>query len=161
VHSAQGGSCDVTHAVLGERANRNLLYVAMSRGRESNQAYLYERLGGEGEHEHAEPAPGVHVLRRSTSRQAARLVRTIIGRDEQAHTAHDVAANTDRHQLPDRVASLLVRRENAVRNRRHAYQLQQDIDGQQDTDRHRSRSRIRSRSRSRSRSRDDGYDLSL
>ena len=71
VHSAQGVTADVTHAVLGEGASRNLLYVAMTRGRESNTAYLYERLAGEGDHEHAQPTPGVHVARRGSGREAA------------------------------------------------------------------------------------------
>ena len=51
------------------------------------------------------PTPGVHVARRGTSRDAAHLVRAIIANhDEQARTAHDIAAETpDRDQLPDRV----------------------------------------------------------
>jgi ATP-dependent exoDNAse (exonuclease V) alpha subunit len=51
VHSAQGVTADTTHAVLGETTSRALLYVALTRGRESNQAYLYERRAGETEHE--------------------------------------------------------------------------------------------------------------
>ena len=42
VHSAQGVTADTTHAVLGETTSRALLYVAMSRGRDTNHAYLYE-----------------------------------------------------------------------------------------------------------------------
>ena len=77
----------------------------MTRGRESNSAYLYERIAGEGEHEHAQPTPGVHVARRGTGRDAAQLVRAIIANhDEQARTAHHIAAeNTTVSQLPDRV----------------------------------------------------------
>ena len=41
MHSAQGVTADTTHAVLGENTTRALLYVAMTRGRESNTAYLY------------------------------------------------------------------------------------------------------------------------
>ena len=105
VHSAQGVTADATHAVLGEHTSRNLLYVAMTRGRDTNQAYLYERLAGEGEHEHAQPTPGVHVARRGSGRDASQLVRAIIAnRDEQARTAHDIAAQTPTaSQLPDRV----------------------------------------------------------
>jgi ATP-dependent exoDNAse (exonuclease V) alpha subunit len=47
VHSAQGVTADTTHAVLGERASRNLLYVAMTRGRDTDTAYLYERAPGQ------------------------------------------------------------------------------------------------------------------
>ena len=51
------------------------------------------------------PAPVCTWLRRGTSRDAAQLVRGIIANhDEQARTAHDIAAETpDRQQLPDRV----------------------------------------------------------
>ena len=113
---------DTTHAVLGETTTRALLYVAMTRGRESNTAYLYERIAGEGDHEHAEQPDGVHVPRRGTSRDAAHLVRGIIAtHDDRAHTAHDVAAETDAEKLPDRVASLLARRTVAIQARRTAY----------------------------------------
>ena len=78
VHSAQGVTADTTHAVLGENTSRNLLYVALTRGREHNHAYLYERQAGETDHEHADQQPGVHVARRGTNRQAAHLVRGII-----------------------------------------------------------------------------------
>jgi ATP-dependent exoDNAse (exonuclease V) alpha subunit len=40
VHSAQGATADTTHAVLGENTTRAMLYVAMTRGRESNSEYL-------------------------------------------------------------------------------------------------------------------------
>lgn len=55
MHFVQGVTADTMHAVLGENITRALLYVAMSRGRESNTAFLYERAAGEGEHEHTEP----------------------------------------------------------------------------------------------------------
>ncbi|GLV12101.1 MULTISPECIES: MobF family relaxase [Mycobacterium] len=128
VHSAQGVTADTTHAVLGENTTRSLLYVALTRGRESNHAYLYERIAGETEHEHAEQQPGVHVARRGSGRQAAQLVRSIIGtRDERARTAHDIADQAqDREQLPEGVQSLLIRRANAVQGRRAAYRHRHD-----------------------------------
>lgn len=43
VHAAQGVTADTTHAVLGATASRVLAYVAMTRGRDTNTAYLYER----------------------------------------------------------------------------------------------------------------------
>jgi len=43
VHSAQGVTADTTHAVLGENTTRGKLDVAMTRGREINNAYIYER----------------------------------------------------------------------------------------------------------------------
>ena len=78
---------------------------------------------GETEHEQAEP-DGLHTLRRGTSRDAAQLVRAIIANhDEQAHTAHDIAAEVqDRDHLPDRVRQLLDRRARAVHRRPAAYQ---------------------------------------
>jgi ATP-dependent exoDNAse (exonuclease V) beta subunit len=107
--------------VLGETTNRALLYVAMTRGRDANTAYLYERIA-EGDHEHAEQPDSPHVMRRGTSHDAAQLVRGIIAaRDEQARTAHQVAASTDREDLPDRVRSLSDRRAHAVQSRRTAY----------------------------------------
>ena len=93
VHSAQGVTADTTHAVLGETTSRAMLYVALTRGRDTNSAYLYERMAGEGEHEHAQP-DGLHILllRRGSGRDAAQLVRGIIANhDEQARTAHDIA----------------------------------------------------------------------
>jgi len=67
------------------------------------------------------PPPGVHVARRGTSRDAARLVRVIIANhDEQARTAHAIAAGTpDREPLPDRVRWALDRRAKAVATRRN------------------------------------------
>ena len=105
MHSAQGVTADTTHAVLGETTTPALLYVAITRGRESNQAYLYERRAGETEHEYAE-APGVHAMRRGTSHDASQLVRAIIAtRDQQPRTAHDIAAGTDRSNCPSGCAA--------------------------------------------------------
>jgi ATP-dependent exoDNAse (exonuclease V) alpha subunit len=108
VHSAQGVTCDTSHAVLGESISRTMLYVAMTRGRESNIAYLYERMSGEGNHDHRQPDVS-HVMRRSSGRHAAQLLRSVIANhDDQARTAHDVAAETqDRGLMPDRVRRLL------------------------------------------------------
>jgi hypothetical protein len=115
-------TADTTHAVLGEHTSRNLLYVALTRGRDTNTAYLYDRRAGETDHEHAQE-PGVHVARRGTSRDAAHLVRALIANhDTQAHTAHDVAAQTqDQEQLPERVRGLLQRRTHLVHTRQIAY----------------------------------------
>jgi len=100
VHSAQGVTADTTHAVLGENTSRAPLYVAMTRGRDTNTAYLYERIASEGGREHAQE-PGLHVLRRGTRRDGAQLVCGIIANhDDRAHTAHDIAVNTDREHLP-------------------------------------------------------------
>lgn len=126
VHSAQGVTADTTHAVLGERTSRALLYVAMTRGRESNTAYLYERQAGETAHEHRDQ-PGMHVLRRGTTSDAVQRVRTVIAhRDEQAHSAHHIVATTDPGQLTEIVRGLLVRRTHALHARGRAYRAWHD-----------------------------------
>ncbi|WP_269766542.1 AAA family ATPase [Mycobacterium intracellulare] len=145
-------TAETTHAVLGETTTRSLLYVALTRGRHTNHAYLYERLAGETEHEHADQQPGVHVARRGTSAEAAQLVRGIIAnRDERARTAHDIAAHTqDRARLPKRVQRLLDRRDRAVQQRWAAYRnwhgqrVEQALEHQHWLDQHRSRSQYQS-----------------
>jgi hypothetical protein len=44
-----------THAVLGESTNRAILCVAMTYGRESDSAYLCERVGGQSENRDGDP----------------------------------------------------------------------------------------------------------
>jgi hypothetical protein len=105
VHTVQGATADTTHAVLGENTTRALLYVAMSRGRDSNTAYLYERIA---EHEYgSHDSHDVHVMQRVSSRQAGQLVRSIIAsHDDRPITAHDVAAQTFGAAPPERVRRL-------------------------------------------------------
>jgi ATP-dependent exoDNAse (exonuclease V) alpha subunit len=77
VHTAQGVTADSTHAVLGEDTTRSMLYVAMTRAREANTAYLDERST---ESEYGPTETGApHVLNRGSSRQAGRLARAVIG----------------------------------------------------------------------------------
>ncbi|WP_288820072.1 ATP-dependent RecD-like DNA helicase, partial [uncultured Corynebacterium sp.] len=147
VHSAQGVTAETTHAVLGERTSRALLYVAMTRGRESNIAYLYERQAGETAHEHRDQ-PGVHVLRRGTTRDAVQRMRAVIAhRDTPAHSAHHVAASTNPEQLPDIVRGLLISRERARHARQRAYRswhdhrLEHILEQRRMVDRHRHRIR--------------------
>ena len=111
VHAAQGTTADTTQAVLGESTNRAAAYVALTRGREHNSAYLYERIAGETEHEHPETTTGVHAARRGSGREAATLLCTILGRDQRAQTVIATAADTDRTQLPQQVTALLRRHE--------------------------------------------------
>ena len=51
VHSQQGVTADTCHAVLSESASRAAAYVAMTRGRDHNHAYIYTREDGEADHE--------------------------------------------------------------------------------------------------------------
>lgn len=99
VHSAQGVTADTTHAVLGENATRSLLYVAMTRGRDTNIAHLYERSV---EEEYGQrPAGPTHVPQRGTSSQAGELIRAIIANhDDRPVTAHDYAAHTPTQPYP-------------------------------------------------------------
>ncbi len=92
VHSAQGATTDTTHAVLSENTTRALFYVAMSRGRRANTAYLTELLGGDQQAGHHSQTQLDDTFR-GTGQHAAQLVRGIVANDrEQARTAHDIAA---------------------------------------------------------------------
>jgi hypothetical protein len=156
VHSAQGVTADSTHAVLGENITRSMLYVAMTRARDANTAYLYERAT---EQEYGPTSPdGPHVLQRGTSGQAAPLARTVIDTyDDVPVTAHQVAANTRHHLLPDRMRGLLMRRGAAVQNRHTAHTEWQKATAAWNATM--SESRVRATERSRSHGRDSGIEL--
>ena len=155
MHSAQGVTADTSHAVLGENTSRALLYVAMTRGRDTNTAHLYNRTNGDHEHGHQEP-DGTHVKTRGDSHEAADLVRGILANhDQPAITAHDYATRTHGAALPDRVRSLLGRRAAATHSRRLSYQMWQ----QQARAFANSMSQAQARDASRSRSRDHGLDV--
>jgi hypothetical protein len=167
VHSAQGVTAERTHAVLADTATRNLGYVAMTRGRESNHVYLFERTTGEADHQHRDQDDpnGLHLAHRGTPTQAARMLRHVIGRDDPAKTAHQTAATTPAEQLSGRVANLVADHQKAVTQRYADYQKAQRAQRDQTIDRelglHRSTSLGLSAGRSQGRERDQGYDLSL
>ena len=146
VHTAQGVTADTSHVVLGENTTRAALYVAMTRGREANNAYLYERPTEASEYSDA-GADGPHVLCRGSSRAAARLFGQIIATDARAQTAHDLAAATGRERLPMRVAALLIdRRAHTLQARRAVYHRwcstaqERSASHEQSTDQHRHQS---------------------
>ncbi|ORV93142.1 MobF family relaxase [Mycolicibacterium iranicum] len=116
VHSAQGVTADTSHAVLGENTTRNLLYVAMSRGRHTNTAHLYER-SVEAEGHPSDPLS----LMRGTSMEATCFVQSVLTRDDSAHTAHQVASRVDPAALPEAIANVLRRRASAIQARRDAF----------------------------------------
>lgn len=62
VHAAQGRTVDTSHALLDEAAAREAAYVALSRGREANYAYLV-----------AQRAPDAHDAERLDHSAAGRL----------------------------------------------------------------------------------------
>ncbi len=156
VHTAQGVTADSTHAVLGENITRSMLYVAMTRARDADTAYLYERAT---EQEYGPTSPdGPHVLQRGTSGQAALLARTVIDtHDDVPVTEHQVAANTRHQLLPDRMRGLLMRRAAAVQNRHTAHTEWQKATAAWNATM--SESRVRATERSRSHGRDSGIEL--
>ncbi len=112
VHAAQGATADTTHALLGvasRLANRRTAYVAMTRGRHANTAYLYEQPTGERDHEHRLTRDSeTHTRVRGTTAQAAVALRTILGRDRDSATIAETAAAAAEHtQLPAEVTDHL------------------------------------------------------
>ena len=154
VHGAQGVTADTTHAVLGENTTRAMLYVAMTRGRDTNTAYLYQR---DAEHEYpSRRTEGVHVLQRGTSRGAGDLARAIVANhDDQAFTAHDLAAQAPREKLPEHVRRLVDCRATSLSRRRAAHH---DVQTQA-TPFPKARDRARERHAELSRISDHGIDL--
>jgi hypothetical protein len=157
VHTAQGVTADTTHAVLGENTTRSLLYVAMTRGRHTNTAHLYERTIGDSEYGHHEP-DGTHLTNRGTSRDAASLIRAILANHDQTPvTAYDYAAQTPGAALPDRIRSPLNRRTTSAHRRRATYETWRT-----EAENHAqsmSRACERATSKSRDRSPDTGIEL--
>lgn len=123
VHTAQGVTADTCHAVIAESASRAMAYVAMSRGRDTNHAYIYTHVSGEADHEHSAPVAGdnMHVLRRGTKYAAAHYFRMILAHDERPRTMHSEAEHTDRELLPDIVGRLLDRNEARRAERQQAW----------------------------------------
>ncbi|WP_319446943.1 MULTISPECIES: MobF family relaxase [unclassified Mycobacterium] len=120
VHTAQGATADTTHAVLGDTTTRNLLYVAMTRGRDTNTAYLYERPT---EHEYA-PAPDASArqLWRAAPDDAAHTLQNLIAHtDETPVTAHDYATRTPNNALPEQVQDLMQQRQTNIQQRQIEY----------------------------------------
>ena len=120
VHAAQGVTTDTCHALLGEGASRAMAYVAMTRGRHTNHAYLYQRLSHEADHHHATPiaAPEIHQLHRGTKYTAAQSFRSILANDDRPTTMHAHAEHTPTELLPDIVAETLERNQQRRSTRR-------------------------------------------
>jgi hypothetical protein len=151
VHSARGVTVDSAHAVLGENTTRAMLYVAMTRGREINNADIYERAT---EPEYGQ-LHGAHAMDRRNSDHAGRLLRAIIANHDQPVTAHDIAAQTPSAALPERVQSIHDRRAAAVQRRRATYQIWQ-ADSQSFA-----RTMTKAQERHSSRSRDHSLDYGI
>ncbi len=108
VHAAEGATADTCHSLLSaDTASRAGAYVGLTRGRHNNTVRLYDTHAGEGDHEHAETATGVHTPRRGTSAQAAAALRRVLGRDDDGATTINTATNNiDHDKLPEPVAEL-------------------------------------------------------
>jgi hypothetical protein len=117
-------TADSCYAVVGEGASRAMLYVAMTRGRHNNEAFIYQRLAHEADHEHATPitAPGIHQIRRGDKHSAAYLFRQFLGNDERPRTMHTEAERTERGLLPEAVAEVIQCNEARRRVRRTLWQ---------------------------------------
>jgi hypothetical protein len=124
VHSAQGVTADTCHSLMGVKATRTLAYVAMTRGRQSNRAYLYERFRGELDHEHTSPTgtDEIHILKRGSRRHAAASFYTLmVTNDDRPTTMLAFAAKTEPEHLPARVANLLREHARRKEQRRQQY----------------------------------------
>ena len=120
VHAAQGTTADTTHAVLNDTISRALFYVAMSRGRHANTAYLTQQLS------HDDRGQGLAALDGEsgrTSRHAAELARSIIANDtDQPRTAHHIAHDAGNYSaIPERFSAFLGRRQRQTAERRASY----------------------------------------
>jgi ATP-dependent exoDNAse (exonuclease V) alpha subunit len=124
VHSAQGATADSCYAILGEGASRAMTYVAMTRGRHNNEAFLYQRSRGEADHDHTNPisGDGIHIARRDNKYSAAHHFRMILANDDRPRTLHAEAERTERHLLPEMVAEVLQGQEQRRRTRRTLWQ---------------------------------------
>ena len=139
--------------MLGENTTRAMLYVAMTRGRDTNTAYIYETAT---EQEYGlDPPPGAHAMCRGTAQHAGRLARAIIANHDQPITAHEVAAQTPSAALAERVRRIHYRRAAMVRRRRATYQSWQ-ADAQSFA-----RAMTTARERHNSRSRDQSLDRGI
>ena len=128
VHAAQGNTAQRCHAILSPvTGNRAGAYVAMTRGRDTNQVYLYEQVGGEGDHEHGELAAGVHVARRGDAQDAAEALRGMLGRDTRPETVVDAVDAGGREALHDTVVELLEVHDRAVAAARLAHDLDTEV----------------------------------
>ena len=125
VHSAQGVTADSCYAILGEGASRAMAYVAMTRGRHNNEAFLYQRLTDERDHEHSRLTFGeaIHAARRSNKYSAAQHFRTILAIDDRPRTVHADAERAERQLLPDVVAEVRTRNRERCRARRVSWRV--------------------------------------
>ncbi|GAB4662166.1 MobF family relaxase [Mycobacterium avium subsp. hominissuis] len=165
VQSAQGVTAQTCTEIVRATTNRNTLYTGATRGRETNRIFIYDQIAGEGDHEHADPTPGLHQTRRGDNHQAAALLRAITGRDNRPQTVHQVAATTDRAQLPDRLARFTAKRDHDLARRRGAYRAWTDHHATEQAEQNHwirdHLDRTSNQTHTRQQSSDTGYDIGL
>ncbi len=131
VHSAQGVTADSCYAILGEGASRSMLYVAMTRGRRNNEAFLYQRFKREADHDHTNAVVGdtIHIARRDNKYSATQHLRAILANDDRPRTMHAEAERTEPQKLPTAVAGLINRHDERRRARRAVWQDHLQVTG--------------------------------
>ena len=165
VHAAQGVTAETCHSLIGATTSRTMAYVAMTRGREANKAYLYERFTGELDHEHtsATGTDEIHILKRGTPESARRAFYTLLDtNDDRPTTMHAIAAKTPREHLPERIVSLLAEhaRNQTERIQHHTRWLEHQREYRRALRAERKRAeRALRKSRSRGYDNDLGFDL--
>jgi ATP-dependent exoDNAse (exonuclease V) alpha subunit len=127
VHAAQGVTTDDSFALLSEHASRSMAYVAMTRGRHQNHAFIYQRIAAERDSDHTVPAvrPDIHTLRRGNAYSAVHHLRQILCHDDRPRTMHATAERAQRHLLPDAIADLLDRNDSRRTARSAAWRAHQ------------------------------------
>ena len=100
-----------------------MAYVAMTRGRHNNEAFLYQKLSHEADHEHAKlvTSPAIHQMRRGNKYSAEHHFKQILGNDDRPATMHAQAQRTDPGLLPEQVAEVIERHEARRRTRMAAW----------------------------------------
>jgi conjugative relaxase-like TrwC/TraI family protein len=122
VHSAQGVTTATAHAVIADTATRSMAYVAMSRGRDTNQAYIYIHDDTEADAGHKTPVAGneIHQARRGTKYAAAHHLRHVAANEDRPRTMHVEARQSDREQLPEMIRRVLDRHDQRLITRERA-----------------------------------------
>lgn len=98
-HRTQGDTVDTAHALVREQMSREVLYVAMTRGREANTAYVTtEPESTDDEHQPEDAARTVRdvleqVLARSSAEASAH--ETLVAEHERVHSIAQLAAEYD------------------------------------------------------------------
>jgi hypothetical protein len=103
-----------------------MAYVAMTRGRDTNEAFIYHTTRGERDHDHTTPItePDIHTLRRGNGYAAAHHFRQILAHDDRPHTMDDHAQTASATELPIEIRELLERNTVRLRSRQAEWREQ-------------------------------------